>query len=204
MASSRGIRILVVLLAAVYAWSAWRPHDAATWWMEVAPVFVALPVVAVLDRRLGFTPLALWLLALEAVVVAVGAHYTYALVPAGFVVSDLAGWERNHYDRFAHFAQGFTPAVFVRELLLRTSPLVPGRWLFAIVAGLCLAFSAFYEFVEWWAAVALGEGAAAFLGTQGDPWDSQWDMFLAFTGAVASQVFLARTHDRQLAERPGA
>lgn len=190
---------LLALLAAVYAWSALRPADVPTWWMEVAPVLVALPLVVRLDRRLGFTALALSLLAVEAVVVAVGAHYTYAMVPVGFDVSALLGLERNHYDRFAHFAQGFTPAVFVRELLLKTSPLRPGRWLFGIVAGLGLAFSALYELLEWWAAIAFAEGATAFLGTQGDPWDSQWDMFLALCGAVSCQALLGRVHDRQLA-----
>jgi putative membrane protein len=191
--------VLVGLLAVVYVVSGWNPPDRPTWWMEVGPVFAVLPVILWLQARLGFTPLVLRLLAFEAVLVAVGAHYTYSEVPLGFWVSDLFGWKRNHYDRFGHFMQGVVPALLFRELLLRTSPLVRGKWLFLIVVSICLAFSACYEFIEWWAAVIFADGATAFLGTQGDPWDSQWDMFLALAGAVLSMVLLSGVHDRQMA-----
>lgn len=191
---------LLVFLLVVYAASAWRPADPATWWMEVFPVFLALPAVWVAQRRMGWTSLSLRLLTLEAVVVALGAHYTYAHVPLGFWISEHFGWSRNHYDRIAHFMQGAVPAIVVREVLLRTSPLRPGKWLFTIVAAMCLAFSAIYEFVEWGAAVLFAEGATEFLGTQGDPWDTQWDMFLALLGAMTSQLVFRRSHDRQLGE----
>ncbi len=201
---SREARVLVSLLLVLYAVSGWQPVDRPTWWMEVAPVFLAAPVLVWLDRFVGFTPLVVRLLAGEAVLVAIGAHYTYANVPLGFWVSDLLDLERNHYDRFGHFLQGAVPAMLLRELLLKTSPMVRGKWLFATVSAFCLAFSAFYEFVEWWAAVAFADGATEFLGTQGDPWDSQWDMFLAFCGSVVAQLVFAGPHDRQLRGREGA
>ena len=128
----------------------------------------------------------------------IGGHYTYAQVPLGFWVQDLFHLGRNHYDRLGHFAQGFVPAMLVREILIRRSPLGPGKWLFFLVVCVCLAFSAFYELIEWWTAVMMGQAADAFLGTQGDPWDTQWDMFLALVGAVTAQLLLARTHDRAL------
>jgi len=119
-------------------------------------------------------------------------------VPLGFWMQEMFGFARNHYDRIGHFAQGFVPAIVAREILLRRSPLTRGKWLFATVTAFCLAISACYEFVEWWAAVFGGSAADAFLGTQGDVWDTQWDMFMAFIGAIAALVLLRRVHDRQL------
>lgn len=197
--SRRELGLILAALAFVYAWSAWRPADPPTWWMEVAPVLALLPLVLFLDRRVGLTALTLRLLAFEAVLVAVGAHYTYANVPLGFWVSDLVGFERNHYDRFGHFMQGVVPALLMRELLLKTSPLRRGAWLFVIVSSICLALSATYEFLEWGAAVIFADGATEFLGTQGDPWDAQWDMLLALIGSVLAQILLRGVHDRQLA-----
>jgi putative membrane protein len=127
-----------------------------------------------------------------------GGHYTYAEVPPGFWVRDLLGLARNHYDRLGHFAQGFVPAILAREILIRKTPLKSGAWLFFLVTCVCLAISVFYEFLEWWTALASGEAAMAFLGTQGDVWDTQWDMFLCLLGALAAQVTLSRVHDRQL------
>jgi putative membrane protein len=200
---SRETWVLIGLLTAVYLISGWNPPDRPTWWMEVAPVFAVMPVILWLQTRVGLTSLVLWLLAFEGVLVAVGAHYTYSEVPLGFWVSDLFGWERNHYDRFGHFMQGVVPALLFRELLLKTSPLVRGKWMFLIVTSICLAFSACYEFIEWWAAVIFADGATAFLGTQGDPWDSQWDMFLALVGAVLSQCLLSGVQDRQMESADG-
>ena len=128
----------------------------------------------------------------------VGGHYTYAQVPAGFWVQDLFDWSRNHYDRLGHIAQGFVPAILTREILIRCSPLAGSRWLFLMVTCVCLAFSAFYEMLEWWVAVTSSDDAVAFLATQGDPWDTQWDMFLALCGAIAAQLLLARQHDQAL------
>ena len=138
------------------------------------------------------------LLAVHALILILGGHYTYAQVPLGFWVQDWLGFARNHYDRLGHFAQGFVPAILVREILLRTSPLRRGRWLFFLVTATCLAISACYELIEWWAALAGGEAADAFLGTQGDVWDTQWDMFLALLGALTAQLLLGRAHDRAL------
>lgn len=190
--------VLVALLVVAYAASAWQPCDVATWWMEVMPVFLAFPVVMAVHARVGLTPLALRLLAFEALVVALGAHYTYARVPLGFWAADLLDLARNHYDRFAHLMQGVVPTLAMRELLIRTTPLPRGRWMFWIVVSICLAMSATYELVEWWAAVLFGDGATEFLGTQGDPWDTQWDMFLALCGCILTQLFLAGVHDRQI------
>jgi putative membrane protein len=131
-----------------------------------------------------------------------GGHYTYARVPLGFWIQDAFGMARNPYDRIGHLAQGFVPAILAREILLRRTPLQRGGWLFFLVASVCLAFSAFYEFTEWWSAVIGGSAATDFLGTQGDPWDTQWDMFCALIGALTAELLLARWHDRQLAQLP--
>jgi putative membrane protein len=127
-----------------------------------------------------------------------GAHYTYAEVPVGFWVQNLFELSRNHYDRLGHLVQGFIPAILVREILLRKSPLAPGKWLFFLVSCVCLALSAGYELIEWWAALVGGIAAEAFLGTQGDVWDTQWDMFLALIGALLAQITLTPIHDREL------
>lgn len=173
-------------------------YDRTTWWMESAPILIVVPILLATYRAFPLTPLLYRLLFLHAVILMVGGHYTYARVPLGFWMQDLFHFSRNHYDRIGHFAQGFIPAILARELLLRRSPLVRGKLLFFLVVSICLAFSAFYELTEWWSAEAMGSTADAFLGTQGDPWDTQWDMFLAVVGAVTSQLLLGRAHDRQL------
>jgi len=174
------------------------PFDRLTWFLEVLPVLIAIPVLAATYRAFPLTPLLYRLLLIHGVILMIGGHYTYARVPLGFWAADLFNLARNHYDRLGHFAQGFIPAILAREILLRRSPLVPGKWLFFLVTSVCLAFSAFYEFTEWWAALLGGESAEAFLGTQGDVWDTQWDMFLALIGAVTAQIVLAGRHDREL------
>lgn len=189
---------LLALGAIAFVWSGIAPHDRATWWMEVFPIILALPVLVATRRRFPLTPLVYRLIFLHALILMVGGHYTYARVPLGFWVQDLLGLGRNHYDRLGHLAQGFVPAIIAREILLRTSPLRRGKWLFVIVTAICMAVSAFYEFIEWWAALLGGSAATDFLGTQGDVWDTQWDMFLAFIGALLAQITLARAHDRQL------
>ncbi len=198
----------VVLLAAgavALVVSGLHPHDRFTWVLEVFPIFLAVPVLLVTYRRFPLTALAYYLIFAHALILMVGGHYTYERVPLGYWVQDLLNLGRNHYDRLGHFAQGFVPAILVREILLRRAPLVSGKWLFFLVTCVCLAISAMYEFVEWWTAVAGGSAADAFLGTQGDPWDTQWDMFTALVGAIVSQLLLARVHDRQIARlRPGA
>lgn len=198
----RSFREPLLLLAAcimLLVMSGTGPHDRATWWMEIAPVLLALPVLVCTASRFPLTPLAYRLIFIHACILMLGGHYTYAEVPLGAWVQDWLGLARNHYDRLGHFAQGFVPAILVREILLRRSPLCPGRWLLFLTTSVCLAISAVYELVEWWAALAGGEAADAFLGTQGDVWDTQWDMFLALVGAVAAQLTLGRIHDRALA-----
>ena len=190
---------LLAVVAVALVVSGIGPYDRLTWWLEVLPVLVAVPLLLATWRRFPLTPLVYWLVALHALVLILGAHYTYARVPLGFWMQDAFDFSRNHYDRIGHLMQGFGPAIVVRELLLRTSPLVPGRWLFTLVLFSVLGVSATYELTEWWAALAGGEAAGAFLGTQGDQWDTQWDMFLAGCGAIASQWLFARLHDRQLA-----
>jgi putative membrane protein len=174
------------------------PYDYATWLLEVAPILLAVPILIATAKRFPLTPLVYRLIFLHALILMLGGHYTYARVPVGVWVQDLFDLSRNHYDRLGHFAQGFAPAIIARELLLRTSPLKPGKWLFFLVTSVCLAISACYEFVEWWAALLGGVAANDFLGTQGDVWDTQWDMFLAFVGAMLAQLLLARRHDVEL------
>ena len=193
--------LLGVGLAAL-AWSGLHPHDRFTWLLEVAPILIAAPVLVATRRRFPLTPLAYRLIFVHALILMLGGHYTYAEVPLGFWVRDAFSLARNHYDRLGHFAQGFVPAIVAREILIRQTPLRPGRWLFFLVTCVCLSVSAVYELVEWWTALATGEAATAFLGTQGDPWDTQWDMFLALLGALTAQLTVARVHDRQLASLP--
>ena len=189
---------LFVLVGLALALSGLAPYDRTTWWLEIFPILIGAPILVATYRRFPLTRLTYTLLALHALILMVGGHYTYARVPLGFWVQDLLGLARNDYDRLGHFVQGFVPAILIREILLRTSPLRPGRWLFVIVTAMCLAFSACYEFFEWWSALAGGHAADAFLGTQGDVWDTQWDMLFALIGSIVAQLTLARTHDGQL------
>jgi putative membrane protein len=190
---------LLALGAACLAVSAVGVEDRATWLLEVFPIFIAVPLLLATARCFPLTPLVYRLVFVHALILMVGGHYTYAKVPLGFWVQDALHLARNHYDRLGHFAQGFVPAIVAREIMLRRSPLRPGKWLFFLVACVCLSVSACYEFVEWAAAVLGGSSADAFLGTQGDVWDTQWDMLMALVGAVTAQLLLARVHDRQLA-----
>jgi putative membrane protein len=191
--------VLLAAGATLLVLSGIGPKDRYTWILEVAPAVVAAVVLVATFRRFPLTPLAYRLIFLHACILMLGGHYTYAEVPLGFWVRDLLGLARNHYDRLGHLAQGFVPAIVAREILLRKTPLKAGGWLFFLVTCVCLAISAFYEFLEWWTALASGTAADAFLGTQGDVWDTQWDMFLCLIGALAAQLTLSRLHDRQLA-----
>jgi putative membrane protein len=178
-------------------WSGIGPYDRATWYLEVAPVLIAVPLLALTWNRFRFTDLVYGLITVHAVILIVGGHYTYALVPAGDWVRDALDLSRNHYDRLGHLAQGFVPALVAREIILRQTPL-RGSWLAFLVVCFALAFSAFYEMIEWWVAVYQGSGDIAFLGTQGDVWDTQWDMFLALVGATTAVLTLSRWQDRAL------
>ena len=196
---SREPIVLLGIGTLLLAWSGVGPKDRLTWFLEVAPIFLVVPVLLATARRFPLTPLLYRLVFVHALILMLGGHYTYAEVPLGFWMQDWFGFTRNHYDRIGHLAQGFVPAILAREILLRRTPLRQGGWLFTLVTSVCLAFSAFYELIEWWSAVFLGDGSDAFLGSQGDIWDAQWDMFLCLIGAVVSQLWLSRLHDRQLA-----
>jgi len=202
-ASRRAFLVLCVVAAVGLVWSGIGPVDRLTWWLEVAPVIIAVPLLAATRSRFPFTGIVYLLIAVHAAILMLGGHYTYAKVPLGFWLQDVLDFSRNPYDRVGHFAQGFVPAMVVRELLLRHTPLRRGGWLFTIVAGMCLAISACYEFIEWWSALIGGGSAEAFLGTQGDVWDTQWDMFLALCGAITAQLLLSGVHDRALERLTG-
>jgi putative membrane protein len=196
-----GNRLPAVLLAAVavvFVWSGWAPKDRLTWVLEVFPALVAIPLLVATRRRFPFTALAYSLIAVHAVILMVGGRYTYAEVPLFNWIRDVFHLARNHYDRLGHLAQGFVPAIVAREVLIRKGVVRRGGWLFFLVTCVCLAISAVYELIEWSAAATSGSAADAFLGTQGDPWDTQKDMLCAGIGALAAQVTLARFHDRQI------
>ena len=195
--NSLRISLLAIVLAALAA-SAIAPFERTVWWAEVMPVLIAAPILIATARRFPLTPLSYCLIAFFALILILGGAYTYARVPIGFWLQDAFGFARNPYDRVGHFFQGVTPAILGRELLLRTSPLRPGKWLFFLLVLACLGISASYELVEWASAVFWGDGSVAFLGTQGDPWDAQWDMFMALIGVVSALLLLSRLHDRQL------
>jgi putative membrane protein len=194
---------LLAIVAVLVAISGIHPKERLTWWMEVAPILLVAPILIATYRRARLTTLLYVLLAVHALVLLVGAHSTYAEVPLGYWVRDALSLERNHYDRLGHFMQGFVPVIAAREILVRWSPVRRGGWLWLCATSICLAASAFYELTEWWAALTTEGGAVAFLGTQGDVWDTQWDMFLCLCGALLSQALLGRVHDRALARQSG-
>jgi putative membrane protein len=196
--SSREPLVLLALAGLVLIVSGIRPFDRVTWWLEVAPVLIGAPLLVATFSRFRLSPLLYRLLFLHAVILMVGGHYSYARVPVGFWAQDWLDLSRNHYDRLGHLVQGFIPAILAREILIRLSPLRRGRWLCVLVICMCLAFSAFYELLEWWAALIGGAASESFLGTQGDVWDTQWDMFLALFGAISALLLLARVHDRSM------
>ena len=198
----RFVWLVAAGVAVVFAWSAIAPRERLTWWLEIFPVLIAVPLLVATARRFPLTDLAYLLIGIHACILLVGGHYTYAQVPLFNWLRDHLHLARNDYDRVGHFAQGFVPAVLAREILLRRSPLRRGKWLFATVVAFCLAISALYELFEWLTAIVAGSSAEAFLGTQGDPWDTQEDMATALVGAVLSLLLLSRVHDRQLRHTP--
>lgn len=197
--ADRTLVALGLVWLAGFALSGWRPYDRATWWMEVAPAIIALPILWGTAKRFPLTRLALVLIGLHGLVLMLGGAYTYARVPIGFAVQDWLDLARNPYDRLGHFMQGFVPAIVLRELLIRLGSIKRGALLAALVLACSLAISALYELVEFGAAMTLGQGADEFLGTQGDRWDTQWDMLTCLIGAASALLMLSATHDRQLA-----
>lgn len=198
MPSSRSLHLTATVSLLLLAFSYFGAFDRATWWMEVAPVLIVWPLLLATHRRFPLTPLLLALVFVHAGVLMLGGHYSYARVPLGAWMQEWFGLARNPYDGIGHLAQGFIPAIAARELLLRKTALQAGGWTFTLVTAVCLAISAIYELIEWVAAVAMGQGADEFLGTQGDPWDTQKDMAFAWLGAMLAQLLLSRWHDRQL------
>jgi putative membrane protein len=194
--------ILLAITAFVFVWSVIHPHDYFTWALEVTPAIIALPILLLTHKKFPLTPLLYILITFHACILMVGGHYTYALAPVGDWIKTALSLDRNPYDRIGHFFQGFIPALIIRELLLRTSPLKSGKWLFAIIVFACLGIAASYELLEWMAAATTGDAADAFLGTQGDVWDTQKDMALADIGAVAALITLSNLHDKQLLQLP--
>jgi putative membrane protein len=188
----------LVLLALVV--SGIQPYDRLTWLLETVWVMIGVPIILLTWKRFPLTTLLCCLLAVHALILIVGGHWTYARTPTGNWLREVFDLSRNPWDRIGHFAQGFVPAILVREILVRRSPLRGSRWLAPVVVSVCLAFSAFFELIEWWTAVAGGSAADDFLATQGDVWDTQWDMFLALLGAITSLLLLGRFHDRQVAK----
>jgi putative membrane protein len=189
---------LLAAAAAVFLWSGWRPHDRFTWFLEVLPALIGAALLIATFTKFPFTRLVYFLIFLHAVVLMVGGKYTYAEMPLFNWFRDQWGLERNYYDRLGHFMQGFVPAMIAREFFIRRSPVKAGGWLFFMTLCFCLSLSAVYEFFEWGVARATGEAAEAFLGTQGDVWDTQWDMFMCLCGALTALVLLSKTHDRFL------
>lgn len=203
MATGRELALLLAATLAALLWSGIQPHDRLTWVMEALPVVLALPLLLATRGAFPLTRLAYYLIFFHALILVVGAHYTYARVPLGNWVAEVLDLQRNHYDRFAHVVQGFVPAILAREILIRLKVVGSRPWLFFLVCCFCLAFSALYEIIEWQSAVWGGDGTQDFLGTQGDVWDAQWDMTLALLGAVLAQWWLAGLHLGQLDKLAG-
>jgi putative membrane protein len=182
----------------VFVWSAIAPHDRFTWILEVAPAVIGLVVLVFTRNNFPLTPLVYLLILMHCIILMIGGHYTYAEVPLFNDMKELFGFERNNYDKIGHFAQGFVPALIAREIFIRKSIVLSIRWRNFLIVCFCLAFSAFYELIEWWVAIASGEGAEAFLGTQGYIWDTQSDMGYALSGAILGLLILGKIHNRQL------
>ena len=193
---------LLLVSALVFAWSAWRPYDRLTWWLEVAPGIIGAALLIFTYSTFRFTTLVYTLIAFHIILLCVGGHYTYARVPLFDWIQPYFGWHRNHFDRLGHLMQGFVPALIARELFVRLRIVPAGGWRFVIVILICVGISGLYELLEWGTAVAGGAASDAFLGTQGDVWDTQKDMFMALIGAISGLVLLSRWQDRQMRHLP--
>lgn len=184
----------------ILIWSAIEPADHFTWFLEVVPALIGLAIIILTYKRFKLTRLAYILILVHCIILMVGGHYTYAMVPLFDWIKEYFSLERNNYDKVGHFAQGFVPAIVAREILIRKDIVNGRKWLSFLVVCFCLAFSAFYELVEWWVAISTGESAEAFLGTQGYVWDTQSDMALALLGAVCALTLLSKIHDKQISK----
>jgi len=198
------LAVAALVLIALLAWSGWQPYERETWVLETVPVMVVLPLLAATHRRFPLTTLLYALIFVHCTVLMLGGAYTYARVPLGFQIQEWFHLSRNPYDKIGHFMQGFVPAIAAREILLRGGHVRGRRMLAFLVGCVVLAISASYELIEWGVALAIGQDADAFLGTQGDPWDTQSDMFMALVGAVCALTLLSRRHDAEIARLPAA
>jgi putative membrane protein len=199
MTSKRYHVLLLLLILACWTWSGINPHDTRlTWFLETLPVMIALPIMFLTYKRFTLSNLTYAIIAIHAIILMVGGHYSYAKVPLGFWMEDWFGWTRNNYDKIGHFMQGFGPAIYTREILARTSPLRRGKWLGFISIALPLAFSALYEIFEWLASLSNPADMEAFLGTQGDIWDTQSDMLWCLIGSIVAIILLSKLHNRYL------
>lgn len=190
--------IWIAVYSAVLIWSGVSPKDTLTWFLEVLPAMIGGLVLALTYRSFRLTPLVYALILIHCLILMVGGHYTYAEVPLFDRLADWMGSNRNNYDKVGHFVQGFVPAMIAREIIIRKDIISGAGWRSFFIISFCLGFSAFYELIEWWVALASGESAEAFLGTQGYVWDTQSDMGLALLGAILALMTLSRLHDRQL------
>jgi len=190
------ILIWIVVFLSVLTWSAIEPADRLTWWMEVVPALIGFIILIKTHQRFPLTELVYFLILIHAIILMVGGHYTYAEVPLGDWLRDLVGGERNNYDKLGHLAQGFVPVMIAREIMIRNKVVAVKGWLTFLLLSIVLAFSAFYELIEWWAALVSSEAAESFLGTQGYVWDTQSDMLWALCGAIAALLSLSKLHDR--------
>lgn len=205
MAAGRGgfalnfkVLIWVAVFLSVLIWSAIEPADRLTWWMEVSPALIGVVALLLTRRRFPLTEMVYFLILIHAVILMVGGHYTYAEVPVGDWLAELTGGGRNNYDKLGHLAQGFIPFMIAREVMIRNKVVAVRGWLTFLLICFVLALSAFYELIEWWAALLSAEAADAFLGTQGYVWDTQSDMFWALCGSILASITLSKWHDRQI------
>lgn len=198
MTREKSLILAMLVLLLILFLSAIHPYDRTTWFMEVAPIFIVMPIMIATYSRFPLTTLLYVLIFIHALILITGGSYTYARVPLGFWIQDVLSLSRNPYDKIGHFMQGFVPFLVAREILLRNGYLTSRKMAAFLSICVAMAISAWYELIEWWSALAMGQGADEFLGTQGDPWDTQSDMFLAFIGATAAMILLSRLHDRQM------
>lgn len=204
MKNEKLLKLYLVIAIGIFLWSGTDPYERLTWWLEVLPVLIGAPLLFLTYKNFPLTSLLYLLIFLHALLLMVGAHYTYTHVPLGEWLKQIFDLKRNNYDRLGHFFQGFVPAILAREILIRRTSLRPGGWLFFIVTSICLAFSAAFELFEWSMAMLLGSDADEYLATQGDQWDTQWDMFLCLIGAMISQLLLSKHHNRLINKLRGS
>jgi putative membrane protein len=193
---------LLLVAAIVFVWSAWRPYDRATWWLEVSPAVIGAVILISTYSRFRFTTLVYTMVMLHMILLFVGGHYTYARVPLFQWMEPVFGWQRNHFDRLGHFMQGLVPALIARELFVRLRVVNSAGWRFSIILLLCMGISAIYELLEWATALVAGAAASAFLGTHGDLWDTHQDMFMALLGAFCALIFFSYWQNRQMRTLP--